>query len=198
MLKPFQQNSVKTWILNNWTTRKTTLEEILKKNPGRFPLKTKEKVDHSLFNNPVCFTSRFRGPLELQRYLSLIILKISAFFPCLIRINRKLNTVTSQLSILRRDKNVFLGELVHKPTSVSEIWHFPTKQSQYKEWNHGSYNSNTRWFCNIWFLTGECLYLLVSSHDPQTTGNFITYRSFRGVPWYSGAPFLGKVPLTPP
>lgn len=102
-----------------------------------------KKNRYSLFNNPVFFTSRFRGPLELQRYLSLIILKISAFFPCLIRINRKLNTVTPQLSILKRDKNVFLGELVHKPTNVSEIWHFPTKQSQYKEWNCGIYNSNT-------------------------------------------------------
>ena len=97
-VETIQQNSVKAWILNNWTTREDHLKRFLKKNPG----------------GSVFFTSRFRGPLELQRYLSLIILKISAFFPCLIRINRKLNTVTPQLSILRRDKNVFLGELVHK------------------------------------------------------------------------------------
>ena len=147
-----------------------------------------KKNRYSLFNNPVCFTSRFRGPLELQRYLSLIILKISAFFPCLIRINRKLNTVTSQLSILRRDKNVFLGELVHKPTSVSEIWHFPTKQSQYKEWNHGSYNSNTDGFAisSFWQVRAYIFWFPAMTLRPQAISS---HTALLGVPWYSGAPF---------
>ena len=34
-----------------------------------------------------------------MRFLSLIILEISAFFPNFVRINRKLNTVTSQLCV---------------------------------------------------------------------------------------------------
>ena len=41
-VETIQQNSVKAWILNNWTTREDHLKRFLKKNPGG-SLKTKEK-----------------------------------------------------------------------------------------------------------------------------------------------------------
>ena len=135
-------------------------------------------------------------------------MKISAFFPGLVRINRKLNIVTSQLSILRRrDKIVFLGELAHKPISVSKTKYniFPQSSHCIRHERMGAtiqiqmnvfksitfrmyiyFNSEEK-HCQLLSgcevstqsLTGGCLYLLISSNDPQTMDGFITYSSFR-------------------
>jgi len=56
-------------------------------------------------------------------------MKINAFFSGLVRINRKVNTVTSQLSveyIKEKRQNFFLGEQVHNPISVSETRDYDT------------------------------------------------------------------------
>lgn len=55
-------------------------------------------------------------------------MKINAFFSGL-GINRKVNTVTSQLSvkyIKEKRQNFFLGEPVHNPISVSETKEYDT------------------------------------------------------------------------
>ena len=176
---------MKAWIPNNWTTREDHLKRLLKKYPGG-SLKTKEKQIQPFQQSSTIY---FKVQRTFRiRYLSLIILKISAFFPCLIRINRKLNIITSQLSILRRDKHVFLGELVHKPTSVSEIRHFPTKQPQYKEWNCGSYNSNTDGsaISSFWQVSACIFWFPAMTLRPQAISS---HTVLLGVPWYSGAPF---------
>lgn len=54
---------------------------------------------------------------------------MNALFSGLVRINKKLNMVTSQLSvgyIKEKKQNFFLRELVHKPTSLSKTKEYDT------------------------------------------------------------------------
>lgn len=57
---------------------------------------------------------------------------MNAFFSGLVRINKKLNIVTTQLSVgyIKKKQNLFLGEityqLIHKPTSLSKTEEYDT------------------------------------------------------------------------